>query len=695
MNRPLDFVWLIPVLPFLGALLNGVILRGRISKKAAAFIACLMTGIAAALAIGIILDYTGDPSFAGEHWKPFERDYYMWMPAGPIHTVVNGVRDFNVPLGFLIDPLSCVMLFVVTFVGFLIHLYSWGYMAHEDGFQRFFTYLNLFMGAMLLLILGNSYAVMFVGWEGVGLCSYLLIGFYFKEEFPPYAGRKAFIVNRIGDFAFVIGVFALISTFGTLKYTELFPAIAANQAVMSGAGWIGLSLASFIALCLFVGATGKSAQIPLYVWLPDAMAGPTPVSALIHAATMVTAGVYMVVRSNAIYQLAGGVSMLVAIIGAATALFAATIAIAQNDIKKVLAYSTVSQLGYMFLAAGLGAYTAAIFHVMTHAFFKALLFLGSGSVIHAMGGEQDMRKMGGLKKYLPHTSRTYFIGALAIAGVPGLAGFFSKDEILHNAAAGNHWVLWAVGILTAALTAVYMFRSYYLTFQGHFRGTHEQEHHLHESPPIMTGPLYVLAAGAILAGLVGIPKLLTFGFLPENVFGHFLQPVIGEHEAHHMDPGLEWGLLAIAVAIAVGGWLLARRIYGGDRGTATDDAFEARMPAVQRTLANKYYVDEIYDATVIRGFWAACRRLFRFDAGFIDGFLVNGVRNVTVEFLSLASSLFDKFVVDGLVNGVGNTLAWGSRKFRRVQTGFVSNYALVLAAGMFALVCAFLLLRMR
>jgi NADH-quinone oxidoreductase subunit L len=687
-----DYVWLIPLLPFLGALLNGVILRGRISKKAAAGIACAMTGIAAALAIGVILDYMGDPAFAGG--KAFERDYYAWMPAGPIHTVAEGVKDFNVPFGFLIDPLSCVMLFVVTFVGFLIHLYSVGYMAHEDGFQRFFTYLNLFMGAMLLLILGNNYAVMFVGWEGVGLCSYLLIGFYFKEEFPPYAGRKAFIVNRIGDFAFVIGVFALISTFGTLKYTELFDLIERNQPLMSGAGWLGLSLAGFIALCLFIGATGKSAQIPLFVWLPDAMAGPTPVSALIHAATMVTAGVYMVVRSNAIYQLAGGVSMLVAIIGAATALFAATIAIAQNDIKKVLAYSTVSQLGYMFLAAGLGAYTAAIFHVMTHAFFKALLFLGSGSVIHAMGGEQDMRKMGGLKKFLPHTSRTYFIGALAIAGVPGLAGFFSKDEILHSAAAGHHWVLWTVGILTAALTAVYMFRSYYLTFHGHFRGTHEQEHHLHESPRIMTGPLYVLAAGAILAGLVGIPKLLTFGFLPENVFGHFLQPVIGEHEAHHMDPGLEWGLLAIAVAIAVGGWLLARRIYGGERGTATDDAFEARMPAVQRTLANKYYVDEIYDATVIRGFWATCRRLFRFDAGFIDGFLVNGVRNVTVEFLSLVSSLFDKFVVDGLVNGVGNTLAWGSRKFRRVQTGFVSNYALVLAAGMFALVCAFLLLRM-
>ncbi len=691
-----NLIWVIPVLPFLGALLNGVLLKGRINKQAVAVIACAVTGIAAALALGIIWDYTHDAAFAGG--KAFENDYYVWMPAGAVHTLAAGVKSFNIPLGFLIDPLSCVMLFVVTFVGFLIHLYSVGYMSHEEGFQRFFTYLNLFMGAMLLLILGNSYAVMFVGWEGVGLCSYLLIGFYYKEEFPPYAGRKAFVVNRIGDFAFVLGLGALVATFGSLKYSEVFGAIRANPALMAGVGHFGLTLAGFIALCLFIGATGKSAQIPLFVWLPDAMAGPTPVSALIHAATMVTAGVYMVARSNVIYQLAGNVSLLVAVVGALTAIFAATIGIAQNDIKKVLAYSTVSQLGYMFLAAGLGAYSAAIFHVMTHAFFKALLFLGSGSVIHAMGGEQDMRKMGGLKKFLPHTSRTYFIGALAIAGIPPLAGFFSKDEILHTAAATGHWVLWAVGILTAALTAVYMFRSYYLTFEGHFRGTHEQEHHLHESPAIMTGPLWVLAVGAVLAGLLGIPKMLTFGFLPEDAFGRFLEPVmtaVGEHHEHHVAPAMEWGLLAVALAIAFGGWLLARRLYGGERGLATDDAFAARLPAVQRTLANKYWVDELYDATVIKGFWATCRGLFRFDAGFIDGFLVNGVRNVTVEFLSLSSSLFDKYVVDGLVNGVGKVLSFGSRQFRRVQTGYVSNYALVLAAGMFALVCAFVLLRMR
>ncbi len=695
-----DLVWVIPILPFLGAFLNGVLLRGRVDKKTAAIIACAVTGLAALLAIGVIWDYTHDAAYAGG--KAFEHDYYVWMPAGPVHTLAEGVKNFNIPLGFLIDPLSCVMLFVVTFVGFLIHVYSVGYMAHEDGFQRFFTYLNLFMGAMLLLILGNSYAVMFVGWEGVGLCSYLLIGFYFKEEFPPYAGRKAFVVNRIGDFAFVIGLGTLVATFGSHKYTEVFSAVRANPAMMQGAGYLGLTLAGFIALCFFIGATGKSAQIPLFVWLPDAMAGPTPVSALIHAATMVTAGVYMVARSNAIYQLADGVNMVVAVVGALTAIFAATIGLAQNDIKKVLAYSTVSQLGYMFLAAGLGAYSAAIFHVMTHAFFKALLFLGSGSVIHAMGGEQDMRKMGGLKKHLPHTYKTFVIGAAAIAGVPGLAGFFSKDEILHNAAAGGHWILWAVGMVTAGLTAFYMFRAVFMTFHGPFRGTHEQEHHLHESPPSMTGPLWILAVGAVIAGWVGIPKILTLGFLPENVFGHFLEPVfapilapIGEHHAHHVSAGLEIGLMLGAIAVGAIGIFLAWRAYGGERGTAADDAFAARLPGAQRVLANKYYVDEIYDATVIRGFWATCRGLFRFDAGFIDGFLVNGVRNVTVEVLSLSSSLFDKYVVDGLVNGVGKLMNVGSRLFRRVQTGYVSNYALVLAAGMFALVCVFVLMRMR
>ena len=630
-----DLLWVIPVLPFLGALLNGFLLRGRIGKSAVAAIACGVVGLAAILGLLIIADvFAGGGHSGSSEAAHFEQDVYLWIPAGPMATAADGVKNLSFGMGFLLDPLSAVMLFVVTFVGFWIHLYSAGYMAHEDGFQRYFTYLNLFMGAMLLLVLGNNYLVMFVGWEGVGLCSYLLIGFYYKEEFPPYAGRKAFITNRVGDFGFVLGLFALVATFGSLKYTEILPRIAENPSLVTGPGHFGLTLAGFIAVCLFVGAMGKSAQIPLYVWLPDAMAGPTPVSALIHAATMVTAGVYMVTRSNVIYQLAGDVSMFVAVIGAATALFAATIGLVQTDIKKVLAYSTVSQLGYMFLAAGLGAYTAAVFHLMTHAFFKALLFLGSGSVIHAMGGEQDMRKMGGLKKHLPATYRTFLIGSLAIAGIPPLAGFFSKDEILHAAASGHHWVLYAVGLLTAALTAFYMFRAVYMTFHGEFRGTHEQEHHLHESPPVMTIPLWVLAVGAVLAGFVGVPKLLTGG-KDLNFFHHFLEPVIAKiagHpvEPHHMAAAMEWGLIAVAVAVAVTGILLARRLYGGTRGLATETVWETRLPGLHRVLANKYYVDEAYDKTVIGGTWGLGRGLFRFDASVIDDPFIKSVYDTWV-----------------------------------------------------------------
>ncbi|MFP5286772.1 MAG: NADH-quinone oxidoreductase subunit L [Thermoanaerobaculia bacterium] len=497
----LELLWLIPLLPLASAALNGLL--GRNPSKS--LITALGLGgplLSLLLALGCLAQFDGR----------FEQSLYAWT-AGPL----------RIDVGFLLDPLSAVMLFVVTFVGFLIHVYSVGYMGHDPGYRRYFAYLNLFMWAMLTLILGNNYLVMFVGWEGVGLCSYLLIGFYFDEKVPPAAGKKAFIVNRIGDFAFLVGMFALIATFGTLNYTELFE--RANPAALGEPYLLGLTLAGFVALCFFIGATGKSAQIPLYVWLPDAMAGPTPVSALIHAATMVTAGVYMVARSNLIYQHAPGISLLVAVIGALTAIFAATIGLAQTDIKKVLAYSTVSQLGYMFLAAGLMAYTAAIFHVMTHAFFKALLFLGSGSVIHAMGGEQDMRKMGGLGPHLPHTRRTFWIGTLAIAGIPPLAGFFSKDEILHAAASNGQWLLWLVGLITAGMTAFYMARAFYMTFHGSFRGTHEQEHHLHESPAVMTLPLWILAVGAVAAGWVGIPKLLSMG-RDLNWFHHFLEPVI-------------------------------------------------------------------------------------------------------------------------------------------------------------------------
>jgi NADH-quinone oxidoreductase subunit L len=685
-----DLLWVIPVLPFLGALLNGFLLRHRIGKRGVAWIACGVVGFAAVLGLLVIFEHLGSPEYA-DH-KPFEQDLYVWVPAGPLATTLDGVKDFTVTLGFLLDPLSAVMLFVVTFVGFWIHVYSVGYMAHEEGFQRYFTYLNLFMGAMLLLVLGNNYLVMFVGWEGVGLCSYLLIGFYYKEEFPPYAGRKAFITNRVGDFGFVLGLFALVSTFGSLKYTEIFPRIAANSSILTGPGYLGLTLAGFIALTLFIGAMGKSAQIPLYVWLPDAMAGPTPVSALIHAATMVTAGVYMVVRSNVIYQLAPNISMFVAVIGALTAIFAATIGLAQNDIKKVLAYSTVSQLGYMFLAAGLGAYSAAIFHLMTHAFFKALLFLGSGSVIHATGGEQDMRKMGGLKKHLPATYKTFLIGSLAIAGIPPLAGFFSKDEILHAAAANNQWVLWAVGLLTAALTAFYMFRAVHMTFHGEFRGTPEQEHHLHESPPVMTVPLWVLAVGAVGAGFVGLPAVLGEN---ANRFHHFLEPVVVEIEGHpaavpHIAAALAWGLIGIAIVVAVTGILLAGRLYGRRRGLATEEAWERHLPAVRRILANKYYVDELYDATVVRGTWALAYALYLFDVKVIDGMLVHGARNLTL-ISSMISGFFDKYVVDGLVNLTGAVLDAFSRLFRRLQSGYVGSYALVLAVGMFALVAVYML----
>ncbi len=684
-----QLIWLVPVLPFLGALLNGVVLRNRVSKAGVNAIALGSVGAALALSLGILAEFLSGSREA------FEKIVYLWVPAGGME--IGGGhgesvwKSLEIPMGFLLDPLSSVMLFVVTFVGFLIHVYSAGYMAHEGGYQRYFVYLNLFMGSMLLLILGNNFLVTFVGWEGVGLCSYLLIGFYYEEEFPPYAGRKAFIVNRIGDFAFLLGLFALASRFGTLDYGTIFSAVEADPHAVTEPYLLGLSFAAFVALCLFVGAMGKSAQIPLYVWLPDAMAGPTPVSALIHAATMVTAGVYMVVRTNAFYQLAPGVSGFVAVVGALTALFAATIGLAQKDIKKVLAYSTVSQLGYMFLAAGVGAYTAAVFHLGTHAFFKALLFLGSGSVIHAMSGEQDMTKMGGLKKALPVTYLTMLVGALAIAGVPGLAGFFSKDQIL-AAVFGEHKVLWLVGLVTAGLTAFYMFRLIYMTFSGEFRGTDEQRHHLHESPRVMTVPLAILAVGSVLAGWIGLPKLGSFDW---NVFAHYLEPVVADvgHGEHHHAPVLvELVLMALSVAVALGGIFLARRLYK-DRGLEEGQRWAERFPAVHRTLENKYWVDEAYDATVVRGAWATARSLFRFDAGFIDGVLVNGSRHVTVG-VSLLSGFFDKYVVDGLVNLTGAVMSFASRFFRSLQTGLVSQYAMVLAVGMLILSVFYLFVRL-
>jgi NADH-quinone oxidoreductase subunit L len=617
---------------------------GALGRRAPKSLVTLV-GLGAPLA-SLVLALTCLWQYLGVAPKPFEQVLYAWTSG-----------ELNIDFAFLLDPLSAVMLFVVTFIGFWIHVYSVGYMGHEEGYRRYFAYLNLFMGSMLLLILGNNYLVMFMGWEGVGLCSYLLIGFYYDQEVPPAAGKKAFIVNRIGDFAFLVGMFALFAKFGSLRYLDLFPRIAADPSTALAPYGLGMSLAAFVALCFFVGAMGKSAQIPLYVWLPDAMAGPTPVSALIHAATMVTAGIYMVARSNAIYQLAPGVSTFVAAIGALTAIFAATIGLAQNDIKKVLAYSTVSQLGYMFLAAGLGAYTASLFHVMTHAFFKALLFLGSGSVIHAMGGEQDMRKMGGLKKRLPITYWTFVIGALAIAGIPPFAGFFSKDAILGAAAANGRWILYLVGLVTAGLTAFYMFRAVFLTFHGEFRGTEEERHHLHESPPSMTLPLVVLAVGSVTAGWVGLP------YVKRNLIDRFLAPAwwrIAGHpfEAPEMGTAAEVGLILLAVAVAAAGVALAWKLYDRPDGAREDAAIAARFPGIYRTLANKYYVDELYDRAIVRPLGRLSEILWKW----IDGFLIDGTANGS-------ASLAD------LLGGFGAL----------TTTGNVRNYALYFFLGVLAL----------
>ncbi len=613
----LELLWLVPALPILGAAINGLLVRSH-QKALVTAVGVGAPGLSLLVALGALWQYLGSVNPAG-----FEQVLWAWT-AGPL----------SIDVGFRLDPLSAVMLFVVTFVGFWIHLYSIGYMGHEAGYRRYFSYLNLFMGAMLLLILGSNLLVLFVGWEGVGLCSYLLIGYYFEEKFPPFAGKKAFIVNRIGDFAFLIGMFAAWKQFGTLHIATLTERVLADPAGALAPFALGLSAAAFIALCFFVGATGKSAQIPLYVWLPDAMAGPTPVSALIHAATMVTAGVYMVVRTNVFYQLAPEISAVVAIVGCLTAIFAATIAIAQDDIKKVLAYSTVSQLGYMFLAAGVGAYKAAIFHLATHAFFKACLFLGSGSVIHAMGGEQDMKKMGGLARHLPSTYRTFLISTLAIAGVPGLAGFFSKDEILGSTFLGHvpaARLLWLVGLLTAGLTACYMFRLVYLTFHGKFRGTHEQEHHLHESPAVMTLPLWVLAAGAIGAGWVGIPTGMwgLFGAADHDLLARFLAPVIAvvpghgapAHHASHLTEAL---LIGASVAVALVGIWLASRLWGRGRGLAADQAFAQRAPRLRQLLADKYRVDELYDLVVVRPLKAVAHASWKV----IDTLLIDGALHV-------------------------------------------------------------------
>jgi NADH-quinone oxidoreductase subunit L len=688
----------IPLLPALGALINGVrafaVPLEKKNRTITNLVALGTTGLSAALAVWTVLSYRGAEA-------AFEKVYYSWMPMGMGHVWGNGLSDFAVNFAFRIDPLSCTMLLVVTVIGFLIHIYATGYMSHEEGYTRFFTYLNLFMFMMLLLVLGANYVVMFVGWEGVGLCSYLLIGFYYDKNFAADAGKKAFIVNRIGDFGFVLGIFLIFNTFGSADYGKVFAAASAHPQQYA-------AMATTICLLLFVGACGKSAQLPLYVWLPDAMAGPTPVSALIHAATMVTAGVYMVVRSNILFRLSPTAMAVVAIVGAATAIFAATIGIAQNDIKKVLAYSTVSQLGYMFLAAGVGAFTAAIFHVMTHAFFKACLFLGAGSVIHGCGGEQDMRKMGGLRKSMPRTHWTMLVATIAIAGVPPLAGFFSKDEIL-AAAWEYHWMVWVVGAITAAITAFYMFRLYFMTFSGTYRGAevegdehldkahghHVHAHAPHESPLSMTGVLAILAVLSIVGGFVGLPAILGGGH--PTRFQKWLEPVLLPKGGEPFEFGLashatEWLLMLTSVAVALVGITLAWRFYQRDPEWALPKKIAARASWLHKALINKYYVDEIYNATAVAGTLLLARFLWWFDTWVVDG-LVNLTRHITVFPLGHGSNLFDKYVVDGLVNGVADTARGGSRLFRRMQSGAVQNYALVMGGGIVLIAVVYLFLK--
>ncbi len=648
-------------------------------------------GLACLLAFGAIFDI-GLKAFS--EGASHAVTLYRWIPLGVNHAVgqiPGGVGDWVVDVAFRLDALSALMLAFVTFVGFLIHVYSVGYMGHEEGYGRYFAYLNLFMFAMLVLVLGANFLMLFVGWEGVGLCSYLLIGYYYEKNFAADAGKKAFVVNRIGDFGFILGIFGVFALFGTLDFATVFGAAAANPAVYA-------PYMTILCLLLFVGACGKSAQFPLYVWLPDAMAGPTPVSALIHAATMVTAGVYMVARCNVFFRLAPHAMLVVAVVGAFTALFAATIGIAQNDIKKVLAYSTVSQLGYMFLACGVGAFAEGMFHVTTHAFFKACLFLGSGSVIHALSGEQDIRRMGGLASKIPTTYRTFLIATLTIAGVPGLAAFFSKDAIkaavFHAEFESVPWapkVLYAVALFTAGLTAFYMFRLLALTFWGRFRGSPQDESRIHESPATMTVPLIVLAVLSIVSGWVGIP--IVHG---GNRIGEFLKPIripiagLAE-KGHHASLTVEFALMGAAVAVAAIGMYLAWSWYVKGEGR-TPERLAAAWPGVYKTVSNKYYVDEAYERVFVRGLALGGGRLmWQVDATVFD-LIPNGASAVT-KALSWVAAIFDQYVVDGLVNGVANALEALFGVFRRAQTGRVQNYALVMGGGLFCLVAVYLLFR--
>ena len=669
----------IVLLPLLGAAINfllGPRLQKAFGKRAISLVGCGVVVIAFCLAVKAFFAMVAAPA---EERFMLDR-LWTWIDVGGL----------NLDIAFWLDPLSMIMTLIITGVGGLIHIYSTGYMHDEESYWRFFGWLNLFTFAMLVLVLGDNMWLMFVGWEGVGLCSFALIGFWYKVLANTTAGNKAFIVNRVGDWAFVIALYSLFMALGKVGHPTLVTREVAQYAPLlaSMPGYLGMSMVTFVTLLMFAGATGKSAQIPLYVWLPDAMAGPTPVSALIHAATMVTAGIYMVARLNFLFSMAPATMAVVAVVGGLTAFGAATISIAQNDIKKVLAYSTVSQLGYMFAAVGVGAYAAGVFHLMTHAFFKACLFLGSGSVIHAMGGEQDMRKMGGLRHKMPITYITFLAATLALAGVPPFAGFFSKDEIVWQAFAHGHILVWALLLVGAFLTIFYMFRQVYMTFFGEFRGTHEQEHHLHESPPSMAYVLIVLGVLSVVGGVVKWPEFIST-FKP---FEEFLEPVFSspatvaiEHAGIH-NHLMEGGLASVTFAMVALGWLFAYLMYR--RGTIDPERFsKAFGGVVYEWVLNKYYVDELYDFTVVRPYLWATRALAWFDLHIIDG-VVNLAATLTV-FGSWLSGLFDNYVVDGLVNAASLiTLDVGGR-LRRLQTGSINGYLY----GILAAVMVILLVR--
>ncbi|GAC1305492.1 MAG: NADH-quinone oxidoreductase subunit L [Mucilaginibacter sp.] len=619
------YIWLIPILPLAGFIINGLG-RNTLSKSIIGFVGSLMVLLSFGLSVGAFLQVHATGS-------PINVTLFNWFSVG----------EFKLSFSFLVDQLSAMMLLIITGVGFLIHLYSVGYMHDDSGYGKFFAYLNLFVFFMLLLVLGSNYLVMFIGWEGVGLCSYLLIGFWYTNPDYADAAKKAFIMNRIGDLGFIIGVFIIINTFGSAAFADIFPKAATHQFAAAPFEWI--------AILLFVGAIGKSAQLPLFTWLPDAMAGPTPVSALIHAATMVTAGVYMIARSNILFTQAPITMHVVAIVGLCTAVVAALIALSQTDIKKVLAYSTVSQLGYMFLGLGVGAYTGAFFHVLTHAFFKALLFLGAGSVIHAVSGEQDMRNMGGLKGKLPITFITMLIGTLAISGIPPFAGFFSKDEILANVFVQSV-PMYIIGVITAMFTSFYMFRMLYLTFYGKFRGTEEQEHHLHESPPTMTVPLIILAVLSIVGGFIGVPESLG----GHHWLEHFLAPVFKDSAAlitRAPSAGqTDLILMAISVADAVLALIYAYIKYIKNAHVPVSDAEE--RPALVNLSYHKFYFDELYD-TIIRK---------PLDA-------------LSVFFYKV----IDQMGIDGIVNGLGKGTVESSKGLRLLQSGNVGFYIFMMVAG--------------